>query len=146
MKFDKAFFISILALGVIMVSSCGGSHDEPSEEDIFLNKLANTWNLTGGQVTVDGLDVTKDFAGLTITFGTDKQYTTTLGVPPIWPAAGTFTIKKSGDNAYDLTRDDGLQISVLGLTETSVTFELQYTAPAARSNSVSGKFRFVMKK
>jgi len=144
MKPGKAFLIFILTLGSIAFSSCGGGHDEPTDEDIFLGKLAQTWSVTGGQVTVDGLDVTEDFEGMTITFGADKHYTTVHGVPPIWPAAGTFTIKAFGNNMYDITRDDGTQISILALSDKSITLTLQYTYSGARSSEVSGKYQFVM--
>lgn len=139
-----AFFISILTLGTFIVSSCGGDHNEPDEENIFMNKLAQTWTLTSGHVTVDGVDVTTDFAGLTITFDANKHYTTAHGVPPIWPAAGSFTLQKTTDNAYDLLRDDGLRISIQALTDRSITFTFQYTYAGGRTTSVSGKYQFSM--
>jgi len=137
MKINTTFLIAIMAICI----ACGGDHNEPSEEDIFMSKLCQTWNTNA--VTVDGLDVTNDFAGMTITFDADNHYTTTHAVPPIWPASGTFTLQKSG-SAYEITRDDGTGITILELTDKSITFSFQYTHAGARINNVSGKYQFVM--
>lgn len=133
-----------LAFAALILSACGNDPKEPTEEELFQDKLNHTWTLTTGQVTADGVDVTEAFASMTVTFTSDKHYTTAHGVAPIWPAAGTFKLEKSSNNLYDILRDDGMQIQVLALTDKSITLSLQYAYTGGRSGRVSGNYRFIM--
>jgi hypothetical protein len=146
MKLNSTLWIITFAFGIFILSACSSDPKGPSEEQLFQDKLNHTWNLTTGQVTVDGLDVTKAFVNMTITFTSDKHYTTVHGVTPIWPAAGTFKLEKSSNNLYDIIRDDGMQIKVLALTDQSITLALQYAYAGGRSGRVSGNYQFIMKR
>jgi hypothetical protein len=144
MKLNSKLWMITLALAALILSSCGSDPKGPSEEELFLDKLDHTWTLTTGQVTVDGVDVTESFAGMTLAFTSDKHYTTAHGVAPIWPAAGTFKLEKSSNSLYDIIRDDGMQIKVMALTDQSITLSLQYAYTGGRSGRVSGNYRFIM--
>ena len=127
-----------------VINGCDSSDDQPSPDDQFLRELSGTWTLNAGQVTIDGLDVTEAFAGMSITFSTDKSYSTLHGIAPIWPANGSFVINKEADGSYSLLRDNEVYVKVSNLTSTSVRLTMQYSASAGRTKGTSGQYEFTM--
>lgn len=143
MKINRMMLmIAVLAIGILV----GCDDEAPSKEEVFLKDLNGAWTLSAGRVTTGGKDVTNAFKGMEITFTTGKTYTVTNPLTPIWPASGTFSLETGSNDLFDIRRDDNVLITVTELTATTVTLQLQYAAPAGRSNSVSGQYTFMMTK
>ena len=133
--------IKYLLLGIVAVlAACGSDPATETEEKIFMGKLAGTWQVS--VAAVDGEDISGAFDGLEIAFSTGKSITVTNPVDPIWPASGTFELIKVG-NTFSIDRSDGVVISVVELTATSLVMQFHYNA-GARLSSVSGEYTFEM--
>jgi hypothetical protein len=130
----------VIVIVAIQIISCGSDPAKESEEIVFLNKLSNAWQVNA--VDIDGEDATGAFDGLAITFTDTKTLTVINPVDPIWPATGSFTLVKSGDT-FSIDRNDGVIITILELTETSLIMSLNYSA-GSRVSSVSGEYTFEM--
>ncbi len=132
-------FIFLLLFVLILFQSC--SKNGPSDADVFMGKLAaKTWKVSA--VMLDDQDVTTLFASESLTIATNKTYTSTNAVPPIWKASGSFTLSGTSPN-YHLLRDEGIDVTVVEL-DTRLVVEFQYDKSLAggRSNSISGKYHF----
>ena len=126
------FSLSILAT-LLVIASCGEKND-PSPQDVVKAKLsANNWALQS--VTVDGVDQTTVYQGLTIKFTTTNYTTTNGGV--VWPASGTWTFDST--DGKTIKRDDGLIITVEA-TDTMLKLTLTWatTTLGGRTGSVGG--------
>jgi hypothetical protein len=124
------------------LTACGGDDPKPlTEEEVQLKKLAKTWNLSGA--SVDGLNVNDWFENLQVSFTESKSFTVANAVPPIWVAAGTFEIEKSGPN-YVIKRSDGLDLLITTLNETTVSINMSYVADDnTRSAGITGDYTFI---
>jgi hypothetical protein len=147
----KINFQNILSAAMLVfllpLQGCHDSND-PTPEEKYLTRLSTSWIID--DVTVDDREVTGAFAGMELTVNTKKKFTVKNPVPPIWPADGSFTLLPvSGSSAYSLVRADGIDVTVIDLTETNLTLQLQYVAPdtGGRVKSISGiyEFHFVKK-
>jgi hypothetical protein len=137
--------ISLMALSVtVFFAACDKGSEGPNEEQRFLEKIAGEWTLT--TVTVDDVDVTGSFTGMAITFTSRKNYSVTNGIPPIWPASGSFILQPKGDDLFDILRDDGMLIKVSNFTHQTATLSFTYTFAGGRRNSISGRYEFIMNK
>jgi hypothetical protein len=139
------YILTFLALATLfLLPACSG--DDPSAEEIFLEKLAGTW--APGNVSVDNLVVNGAFDGFSITFSKDKTFTTTKGNNPIWPASGAFTLnaQSTADPGFDLMRSDGVEVQVTTLSAQSLVLKFQYIDPNGRIKSVSGLYTFELQK
>src|SRR3979490_1519167 len=91
----KTLFVTLfLSLGacllVVQFTGCGGKKNDPTPtaQDVVKAKLtAKNWTMQ--TVTVDGVDKTSVYAGLTIKF-TETGYSTSHG-GAVWPSSGTWT-------------------------------------------------------
>lgn len=124
------------------LTSCGGDDPKPlTEAEEQLKKLAKTWNLSGA--SVDGLNVDDWFNGLQISFTESKSFTVANAVPPIWIAAGTFELEKTGSN-YVIKRNDGVDLLITTLSETSVSISMTYVGDDnARIAGITGSYTFI---
>lgn len=139
MKIKNTSLASVLCLTFIMLfTAC--SEEEPAPSDAVLSKLkSKTWNVSS--VQVDGVDQTTLFAGMTLTF-TVKDYQVNPA-NAIWPASGTWQFTDKEGTV--ITRNDGLEITVAEITESSLKLSLQWsknTFGAGRIASVSGQHLF----
>ena len=144
--FMTAFkIILVIALAASVIVSCSEKDDpEPGEE--FLAQLAGHWTLEGGSVKLDDSDVGGAFAEFEITFNSDKSYSTSASVDPIWPASGTFGLEENDLGLHNLLRNDGAKIVITELTAQSLKFHQQYETPESRTKSISGEYYFSMKR
>jgi hypothetical protein len=128
---------------LMMLASCGGDDPKPSARDKIKEKLVGaTWNMES--VTVDGVDRTDVYEGLTITFG-EGIYTTTQG-GPVWPASDTWTF--ASDDATAVTRGDGIRVDVEateGILQLSLTWT-KTTYGQGRVASMQGQHVFTFAK
>ncbi len=126
-----------------LMPGCGGSESNPQEEQ--LKALTATWTLNS--VTNDGTDVSSQYSGFSLNANAEKTYSTING-GNAWPANGTFDF--ADDSTTDrLLRDDGVVISILSLTDTSL--ELNFSVSTVRgeangSAGITGNFTFNLQK
>lgn len=118
----KLIAIVILSILVIQISGCKSKDDNPtpSATDAVKAKLtaANPWNIQ--TATVDGVDQTALYKGLTLTF-TATGFTSTNG-GTVWPASGTWLFNNT--EGTSIKRDDGL---IIAIEVTDTTLKLSYT-------------------
>lgn len=134
----------LLAISLLSIQSCSKKSDPQPETDRVKELLkANTWKIQ--TVTVDNVDKTSVYAGLTLSF-TDATYTTTNG-GPVWPASGTWQF--ADDTGKLITRSDDLSISVEEVTTTKLSLKLTWaktTLGGGRTASIAGSHLFVFGK
>ena len=143
MKFSKVIgglMVMIVTAFLLTISSC---KDDPTNEEIFLKKMALAWKSSSTGVQFDGKDVNGIFKDFTITFTESQTYTTISGNTPVWPASGKFTLKPNSSSAgFSLLRDDGVEVTVDQLTDTKLVLKFNYVGKTSRVKSVSGGFIF----
>lgn len=119
------------------VQGCGSSSDPaPSEAQRVTSLLkTGTWKIQS--VTVDGANQNSLYASLTLNF-TDTNFTSANG-EPVWPASGSWSF--TSDEATSFKRNDGVLVSILDVTGTSLILQLTWTKTTigpGRSTSLSG--------
>jgi hypothetical protein len=142
-KFNQriAYIFSLaVILSLLVLSSCGSSGSTPSAAEVTANQLkANTWRIS--TVTVDGVDQTTLYTGMTLSF-TATNYTTTNG-KVVWPASGTWSF--IDDTAKKIKRSDNLEIGIVDVTTTTLKLSLTWatgTLGTGRVESVAGNHVF----
>ncbi len=129
----------LVAFSILFLAAC--KSDDPQPEPVRILELltANTWTVEA--VTVDEMDQTNLFTGLTLSF-TNTTYSTTNG-GAVWPASGTWEFADA--SAKTIVRDDGLQITISEVTSTSLRLALTWstsTLGSGRTASVPGDHEF----
>ena len=118
----KLIAIALVSILLIQTSGCKSKDDTPtpSAADAVKAKLiaANPWKIL--TATVDGVDQTLLYKGLTLTF-TATGYTSTNG-GAVWPASGTWLFNNT--DGTSIKRDDGL---IIAIEVTDTTLKLSYT-------------------
>lgn len=139
--------ISIIALTLIMgvmFNSCKkDTTPTKTDEEIKLELLAKTWNVATAtnSVTIDGRDVTAEWATFILNIGSTKTYTSTNATDPlVWPASGTWDF---GTTLTSMVRDDGIDITIT-VTETTLKLQFDYTAGGGRFEGIEGNWVFNM--
>ncbi|MCH6200757.1 hypothetical protein MMU07_14320 [Aquiflexum sp. LQ15W] len=133
---------SMMLVLTLALSGCGDEVEtpQPSAQDIAREKLTSaTWKLT--KVTVDGVDQTNVYKDLTLTFS-NTAYSSTNG-KVIWPSSGSWTF--DNDQATAIKRNDGLEISIQNLTNSSLRMGLDWESTSigtGRVLAVGGKHVF----
>jgi hypothetical protein len=125
-----------------MILTCC-SKSTPSAEEVTIKKLtASTWMMK--TVTVDNVDQTAVYKGLTIKFTSTGFSTTSGGI--VWPSSGTWTFNST--DGTTIKRDDGIIVTVLA-SDSSLKLTLNWTKTTlgkGRVSSVSGKNEFTFGK
>jgi hypothetical protein len=134
-------FISALCLFILTSAlySCKPDlPDLPGVSDVNKQLLTTrTWEIN--TVTVDGLEKTSSFAGLTLSFQ-DGSYSTTHSTV-VWPAAGTWTFKdKSG---LLILRDDNIEITITSITARQLVLEFVWNKNTPGSIPGTHVFTFI---
>ena len=129
----------------IQLSSCGGASGDPtpatpSKQDEVKAKLTfATWKMQS--VTVDGTDKTSVYKDLSLKFTASGFTSTNGGV--IWPVTGTWSFADA--DATAIKRDDGLEVKLQDITDTSLKLALTWsktTLGPGRVGSISGQHVF----
>ncbi|GHM98931.1 hypothetical protein WSM22_04210 [Cytophagales bacterium WSM2-2] len=132
-----------LASLVILALSQGCNKNTPSAKEVSTNLLvAHDWKLS--TLSVDGVDKTSLYAGMTLSIATGT-YTTVNGAP-VWPATDTWTLSNDGKT---ITRGDGIEVSVTAITADGLTLTLNWTMntfAGGRTASVAGNHVFTFVK
>jgi hypothetical protein len=135
--------LGLLMLLVMFLGSCG-EEVEPSAEEQNTELLmgtastGKTWKVQS--VTVDGVDKSSLFTGMTIRFSKGNMTVTNGGV--VWPATGTWTFSTS--EATTIKLGNGTEIG-LEVSETILKLTLTWTKNTfgpGRVSSVAGKHVF----
>ncbi|NOT76694.1 MAG: hypothetical protein HOP08_17335 [Cyclobacteriaceae bacterium] len=140
MKITKVYttiLIAIVTIGMLSISGC--KDNGPSALDVRTKALtASGWKVNA--VTIDGVDRTAQHASMTLTFSA-SEYTTTNG-GFVWPASGTWAF--AGADATIITRSDGVEITVVELTDASLKLSFAWTGTyqQGRVSSLRGNHIF----
>jgi hypothetical protein len=126
-------------IGLLFLTSC--KKDDPEPETARIQKIlaANSWVIQA--VTVNEVDQTNLFTGLTLSFTKTNYSSTNGGV--VWPASGTWEFVD--ETAKTIVRNDGLQITINEVTNTSLKLALTWsttTLGGGRTASVAGDHEF----
>ncbi len=141
MNKNLQWFSALALLALLTFPSC--KEDEPTEEEVFLSKIGLSWQLSEEGVLLDDVPVNNVFNGFTISLTSQSSFSTSNGNAPIWPASGTFTLKKVGTTTgFNLVRSDGVEVFVDQLTEQRLVLRFQYVGQGGRTGSVSGEYVF----
>ncbi len=145
--------LSIAAIAILLLNaSC--KKDEVNPQPTEAEK--NTELLTSGTgkwtsastagITVDGLDVTGDlFKGFTITFTSDKIFTT--GTTPVWLREDTWHFKDDSGTVMLRGQDDKEIIVEVNDNTLQLTLEWdQTTYEGGRTKSIPGTYVFTLTK
>jgi hypothetical protein len=134
----KLIFALFLFILTVTIDSC--KKDLPNVLDVNRQLLTTrTWEIN--TVTVDGVEKTAAFAGLTLSFQ-DGSYSTSHGTV-VWPASGTWTFKD--DSGSLILRNDNIEITITSITARQLVLELVWnknTLGSGRVGSIAGKHVF----
>ena len=138
------YYSGILTLVFVLILLGCKKDPEPNLIQDKLNEIQGTYLISA--VTLDGNDVSADYAGMSITLTTSKSYSTSGGdYNPVWPANGTFLFKNEASEPPVLTsfiRNDGIEVAYT-LSGTTMTFTLNMPDTGGRITGLGGDFVFV---
>jgi hypothetical protein len=141
--FNLILVVSSMVL-FVHLTGCGGGSNGPTAKEVNTQKLiANTWKLS--TVTVDAVDKTALYTGLTVKF-TATSYTSTSG-GVVWPASGTWSFTDEAGKI--IKRSDNQEITITEISDTALKLTLtrtQGTFGPGRVESVAGVHVFNMVK
>ena len=132
-------YMLLFTITIILLLNARKHKSNPTQA--VIDALNKSW--TANSVTLDNSNVTRDWNGFNLTFNSTKGYTaTSLSDESIlvWPANGSYTFPDA-NNPHTVLRNDGVQISLTNITETSVT--LTFVVPG-RTKGLNGEWVFEM--
>jgi len=138
---DAVLTITVLAL-LFSLMSCS-HHDNPTPVQVATQQLSVSWKVQS--VTKDGVDISAQFANMTLTF-TASSFTSTNGTP-VWPVSGSW--KFDDDTAKTITRSDSVEVTVTTISDNSLTLELAWDEnvyKGGRTSSISKPYVFTFSK
>lgn len=153
MKAIKVIYPILISCSVLimclLISSCGKDTALSAGEQAIAKLTASSWKVVS--VTVDGVDKTTLFTGLTITFSKTSSnggsYTTANG-GAVWTGSGQWTITDMNTAGF-IVRGDNLEVQLNELLPASLTMTLDWnknTFGPGRVASIKGKHVFAMGK
>ena len=135
---------SSLLISLLILQSCSKKNDPKSQTDRVKEILTtNTWNLQ--TVTVDDVDQTSFYTGMTLSFTNTGYFTVNGGL--VWPAMGAWTFADKTGKV--ITRSDDLTVTIDEASTTKLVLKLMWvktTLGGGRSASVRGEHVFVFRK
>lgn len=143
MKSKILYLLAFVAFGVIFSACKKDEKPEPTEEEKQLDKLAKTWvvatPIQTNAITVEGNDVTTEWAAFTITF-TDGNYSTSGSASSdVWPTSGTWAFADGDVNT--LVRGDGIDVSI-NVSESTIKMNFNYSSSGGRLMGIEGDWEF----
>lgn len=143
---NQVFFLVFLMGMIGLVSSCKDDveNPKPTLKEEAMEKLTNTtWKLE--RVTVDGVNHTAIYSGLTLSFTGTAYNSTNGGV--VWPADGTWSF--TNDQATVIKRNDGVDVTIQELTAQTLRLAMPWetnTLKPGRITSLAGQHVFTFVK
>lgn len=139
--FNKIYTVIVLFLAALLVTLAGCDNGgDPSAEEAALKKLkSKTWQVKS--VTVDGVDKSQDYAGMTIVFSDNTIAAVKGGA--VWLSQDTWQFTNA--QATALVRGDGVTVELVTLTAASLVVRLSWsetTYGPGRLRSVAGEYIF----
>lgn len=139
--FNKIYTAIVLLLAVLLLTLAGcDKGNDPTAEEAALKKLkSKTWQLKS--VTVDGVDRSQDYAGMSIIFS-DHAITAVKG-GVVWRSQDTWQFTNAQATAF--IRGDGVTAELITLTSASLVVRLSWnetTYGPGRVRSVAGEYIF----
>jgi hypothetical protein len=133
-------FIMFLVVSTLFINGCGGDDGESATDRTNRLLKSGLWKLD--RLTVDGVDKTNEYPGLTLLIS-EGIYTSTNG-EPVWPISGTWNLL----DEETLSRDNGETVHIDELKETNLILSLDWqttTYDEGRIASIKGVhiFKFV---
>lgn len=132
---------SSLLAAVLTLSHCDKT--TPSAQELVKRRLVGSvWQVKS--VAVDGVDVTNNFAGMTIQF-TETQFTSVNG-GQLWPSSGSWQFRSLDGKV--ISRNDNLELN-LNVTDASLEIRLYWavtTFGSGRPEGIKGNYTFVFAK
>jgi len=144
----KLFLLAIIAflsLAIVNLSGCKKDDDPVIESEMErvgrLLTTGGTWNLQS--VTVDGVDQSGLFSGMTLSF-TSNSFTASNG-GLVWPSSGAWSF--TDNSGQVITRGDAISVAINEISETVLRLTLTWdktTLGPGKTNSVKGTHVFVL--
>lgn len=133
---------------LLSVSGCkSDDSDSLSEEQIRLSELAGRWGPADDRfVTLDNEDVSSFYQNFSLVLDNKKNFSSSNGNSPVWPASGTFEFEMA-NGSPDLNRvirNDGVAINIIELSGDVLRIEFFFDTSSAggRKMGVSGLYSF----
>jgi Domain of unknown function (DUF5004) len=138
LRSTKASVIMLFFVFTALIFSGCKKGDDPNPSAEKFKQLSGVWHL--GTITNNGLDVTPQYDGFTLTINTDKTFSTTNGNNP-WPASGTLEFTSTDLDQW--LRNDGAEITIQNATESTLVLSMTQNSIAnGRISGVTGQFVF----
>jgi hypothetical protein len=134
-----AMLLTAFSCFLFSLTGCDEGGSVSKQEEVTAKLTAATWKV--GTVTVDGVDKTSIYNGLTLKFNASGYTATNSGA--VWPGSGTWNF--TSEEATAIKRNDGLEISIEDATDTSLKLKLTWTKTTlstGREQSVAGTHVF----
>ncbi len=135
--------LMFFTLAILFVGCKNGGEDSPSAQALAFEKLAGSWGLSQGSIMVDGQDVSLNYADFALSI-TDGGYTTT-NAGNLFSATGTW--EWVDEEAKRISLQDGKEVTIVTLTETSFVFSFSFNGPVANLESgIAGNYTITVNK
>lgn len=137
--------LTIITCFAVHISGCkkdddGGLITEPTAAEVATQLLTHkSWSVQS--VTIDGVDQSSSFAGLTLQFSNSSF--SSNGTSIVWPTTGTWDF--NDETAKSITRSDGVTFNIQTLTESSLVVDLVWnktTLGPGKTSSIAGTHVF----
>jgi hypothetical protein len=135
--------VTTLLLFLLLLSGCK-KEEAPTKAQINKNLLTSgLWKVTS--VTVDDIDQTDLFMGMTLFFG-DNSFTS-AGAVPVWSLTGTWQFTDETGSIF--RRNDGIDVTIVELDKSKLQLRLDWTKTtlgSGRVSSIAGSHVFTFSK
>lgn len=157
--FAQYLLITLFLFALILQSGCKKSNGGDPDPDPTINErlelLSKTWRVDPkfGSVTLDGIDITSQFTAFTLTITTAFNYSTSNGSAAfdVWALSGSWSFAINADGSQNdniIIRDDGIEIKIVSISETGLTFSFTYLTAsnqqANQNDNNEGNYIFVL--
>ena len=135
-----------ITYALFLAMSC--RDDDPQATETNLQRLAaHKWKLIS--VTVDGVDKTDLFTGLTLQWSQDKTFVATNG-GEMWPSNGTWSVTDDSGKTLlvSLNDPDHVEVTIQTLDDSTLVISLHWnktTLGSGRASSIAGDYVFEFK-
>lgn len=123
----------VMFIGFTLFSGCGGDEPLTINEEAFL-LLEGNWGL--GTIVLDGVDITPNYPGFSLSF-TANGYTSTAGGDLI----GSGTWSWANDLGTDIALVEGKEIRLVTLNATSLVFTFTLNQDGGKAYGINGEYR-----